>query len=176
MMEHAGLIHLYVGDGKGKTTAAAGLALRALGSGRRVLFSQFLKGKPSHEIRPLQQLGAAVLRADNATKFVFRMSEEEKAEATRNHTRALEEIRGRMLAGEFDLIVLDEVVDAANCQVIPLAALLALLDEKPPAAELVLTGRNPAPELVERCHYHTEFVCRKHPYHQGVPAREGIEF
>lgn len=171
-----GLIHLYVGDGKGKTTAAVGLGLRALGCGKKVLFGQFLKGRPTGEIAPLANQGATVLRAKSGEKFVFQMSGEEKEEALRLHTQALEEIKREIRTQPYDLVILDEVVDAVNCGVIPLEMLTALLDDKPNGVEVVLTGRNPPAELVERSHYHTEFVCRKHPYQKGVPARKGIEY
>jgi cob(I)alamin adenosyltransferase len=175
-MAMAGLIHLYVGDGKGKTTAAAGLALRALGCGRKVLFGQFLKGRPTGEIAPLAQQGAKVMRAKVGEKFIFQMSPEEKEEAVRLHIQALEEMEREIRTGQYDLAILDEVVDAVNTGVIPLEKLTALLDGKPDELEVVLTGRNPPPEIVERSDYYTEFVCRKHPFQKGVPAREGIEY
>lgn len=172
----SGLIHLYVGDGKGKTTAAAGLAMRALGCGKQVLFGQFLKGRPTGEIASLAQLGAKILRAKSGEKFIFQLSPEEKAESVRLHTQALAEIGEEIASGRFDLVILDEVVDAVNSGVVPLEQLTALLDHRPDTVEVVLTGRNPPEEIVKRSDYYTEFVCRKHPYQRGVPAREGIEY
>ena len=97
----SGLIHLYVGDGKGKTTAAAGLAMRALGCGKQVLFGQFLKGRPTGEIASLAQLGAKILRAKSGEKFIFQLSPEEKAESVRLHTQALAEIGEEIASGRF---------------------------------------------------------------------------
>lgn len=173
-MEENGLVHLYVGDGKGKTTAAAGLALRALGQGKKVLFGQFLKGRPTGEIAPLEQLGATVLRAKTGEKFVFQLDEAERKETLLSHTQTLARIRE--LAPRFDLVVLDEVVDAMGCGMIPPQRLLEFVKAKPEGTELVLTGRNPPEELVTLCDYHTNFVCVAHPYQKGVAARRGVEY
>lgn len=170
------MVHLYVGDGKGKTTCAVGLAVRALGVGKRVLFSQFLKGRATGEIQPLEQLGADLLRAKAGDKFVFQMSTEERCQAKDLHTKTLLEIQKRMTSGQYDLIVMDEVVDAVNCGVVELSLLLELLAQRPKPVELVLSGRNPPEELVACCDYYTEFLCHKHPYQHGIPARKGIEY
>lgn len=171
-----GCVHLYVGDGKGKTTAAAGLALRALGCGKRVLFCQFLKGRASGELRPLAEAGAEILRAKTGEKFLFQMDEAELAQALREQQSCFEAAARRLLEDRFDLAVLDEVVDAVNAGAVELDALTGLIRTRPPHQELVLTGRNPDGALVELCDYHTDFVCRRHPYQSGLPARQGIEY
>lgn len=171
-----GYVHLYVGDGKGKTTAAVGLAVRALGQGKRVLFCQFLKGRETGEVGPLRQLGAQVLRAKHGAKFTFQMSPGELEEARALHRLCLSEAAGLIQAGGLDLVVLDEVVDAVNAQLIDLAELASLIQSRPPQTEIVLSGRNPHPDIVSLSDYHTEFVCRAHPYQKGVAAREGVEF
>ena len=174
-MEGKGLIHLYVGDGKGKTTAATGLALRALGNGKRVVFAQFLKGRATGETAMLEKLGAAIVCPQSGGKFIFQMTEQELAAQTQANLDALEHIIELTKAG-CDLLVLDEAVDAAACGLLPLEELLNALNERPAHLEVVLTGRNPPVELVGLADYHTEFICKCHPYHKGVPARKGIEF
>ena len=150
-----GLIHLYHGDGKGKTTAAMGLAVRALGCGRRVVIVQFLKGGATGELEPLQTLGATFYRGKAGQKFVFQMTEEEKAA-----TRALQtENLRRALA---------ELVDRELLQ-------NAVL-HKPAEQELAMTGRDPAPWMLDAADYITEMCCRRHPYEKGIPARKGVEF
>ena len=150
-----GLIHLYHGDGKGKTTAAMGLAVRALGCGRRVVIVQFLKGGATGELEPLQTLGATFYRGKAGQKFVFQMNEEEKAA-----TRALQtENLRRALAEPADRELLQNAVL-----------------HKPAEQELAMTGRDPAPWMLDAADYITEMCCRRHPYEKGIPARKGVEF
>lgn len=171
-----GLVHLYVGDGKGKTTAAVGLAARFLGRGGKVLFCQFLKGRPTGELEPLERLGAVVLRAATCGKFVSRMNEEELRALRESHGICLARAAEIAAAGTCGLVVLDEAVDAVNCGAIAQEALMALLERRARGVEIVLTGRDPAPALVEAADYHTEFQRRRHPYDRGIPAREGVEY
>lgn len=174
--QNKGYVHLYVGDGKGKTTAATGLAVRFLGSGGAVLFCQFLKGRPTGEIAPLEQLGAEVRRAKTSEKFFFQMDDVEKAQVRESHGRLLADAAADAAAGRFGLIVLDEVVDAVNCGAVEEGALLELLCGRNPATEVVLSGRNPGPAIVAAADYYTDFVCRAHPYQKGVPSRPGVEY
>lgn len=171
-----GLVHLYVGDGKGKTTAAVGLVVRFLGMGGTALFCQFLKARPTGEIAPLQQLGAEVRRAKTSEKFFFQMDDAEKAQVRESHGECLSQAAVDAASGRYGLIVLDEVVDAVNCGAVGLAALLALLEGRHPTTEVVLSGRNPDPAIVAAADYYTEFVCRSHPYKKGIPSRPGVEY
>lgn len=171
-----GLVHLYCGDGKGKTTAAAGLSVRAAGAGFRVLFVQFLKGRPSGEIAVLSALpNVRVLRGKAGTAFSFQMTGEQKQAARAVHDRHLAEAVRAAGAGECDLLVLDEAVGALNKNLLDGALLRGLVLEKPEALELVLTGRNPPDWLVEAADYVSEIRKVKHPFDRGIPAREGIE-
>lgn len=172
----SGLVHLYVGDGKGKTTAAVGLAVRAVGHEEPVLFCQFLKGRETGEIAQLRALGIEVQRAKTGERFFFQLSPAEQEELRKTHGQCLQEAAQAAAEGRYRLIVLDEVVDAANCGAVEYPALLALLAGRAPGVELVLTGRNPDPQLVEQADYLTEFVCRKHPYQRGIAARAGVEY
>lgn len=167
-----GLVHLYWGAGKGKTTAAMGLALRALGAGRRVAVVQFLKGRDSGEIPLLEGLGAQVFRGKAGTKFSFQMTGAEKAE-----TRALQtDHLRRALALDAELLVLDEACAAWQTDLIDRDLLRAAVLDRPEGREVVLTGREPPEWMREAADYVTEMRCHRHPFEQGVPARRGVEF
>ncbi|WP_296047165.1 cob(I)yrinic acid a,c-diamide adenosyltransferase [uncultured Gemmiger sp.] len=165
------MLHLYWGNGKGKTTAAMGLALRALGHGRRVVIVQFLKDGTSGEIAPLRAAGAAVYACPNA-KFTWLMDEADKAAAREASARAL----GQALAGPFDLLVLDEACAALKSGILDEALLRRAVAFAKNGREVVLTGRDPAPWLQEAADYSTEMRAHKHPYADGVAAREGVEY
>lgn len=167
-----GLVHLYAGDGKGKTTAAMGLALRALDNKKRVTVVQFLKGMPSGEVDLLHQLGATVYRAENITKFVFQMTEQEKIEAKAAYTQLLQQAACQPT----DLLVLDEACAACVLEMVDVQMLKDVVQKRPEGLELVLTGRDPAQWMIEAADYYTEMCCRKHPYEKGIAARKGIEF
>lgn len=167
-----GLVHLYWGEGKGKTTAAMGLALRSLGAGRRVVIVQFLKGRQTGEIPLLEQLGARVLRGKAGLKFSFQMNEEEKAETKALQTENLR----RALECDADLLVLDEACAAWQTELVDRELLRQAALDRPQGREVVLTGRNPPDWMREAADYSTEMKCHRHPFEQGVPAREGVEF
>lgn len=171
-----GLIHLYVGDGKGKTTAAMGLAVRAKGAGKRVLVAQFLKGQPTSELGPLGTLGIDVVRTEEMKKFVFQMNEGELSAARADCRAVLDRVRRAVEGREYDLLVLDEAVDAVNVGLIDSKELLSILAGRDANTEVVMTGRNPGEDLVEAADYLTEMTARKHPYQRGVASRKGIEF
>ena len=165
------MLHLYWGNGKGKTTAAMGLALRALGHGRRGVIVQFLKDGTSGEIAPLRAAGAAVYACPNA-KFTWLMDEADKAAAREASARAL----GRALAEPFDLLVLDEACAALKSGILDEALLRRAVAFAKNGREVVLTGRDPAPWLQDAADYSTEMRAHRHPYADGVAAREGVEY
>ena len=165
------MLHLYWGNGKGKTTAAMGLALRALGHGRRVVIVQFLKDGTSGEIAPLRAAGAAVYACPNA-KFTWLMDEADKAAAREASARAL----GRALAEPFDLLVLDEACAALKSGILDEALLRRAVAFAKNGREVVLTGRDPAPWLQDAADYSTEMRAHRHPYADGVAARKGVEY
>lgn len=167
-----GLVHLYCGNGKGKTTAAMGLALRALGQGMQVVVVQFLKNGTSGELEPLKKLGAAVYSGQPGAKFTFQMNAEEKAQATKENNARLAEA----LQQPCDLLILDEICAARNSGMVDEALAKQAVLERPQHREVVLTGRNPEAWMVEAADYITEMQPRRHPYEQGIPARKGIEF
>ena len=171
-MERTGLLHLYYGDGKGKTTAAMGLALRALGSGKKVVVLQFLKGGQSGEIPLLEQLGAKIYRGKAGQKFVFQMNEAEKA-ATRD-------LQNRNLVAamteDADLLVLDEAGSAWELDMVDKALLQKAVLARPAAQECVLTAHAAPRWMLDAADYVTEMKCCRHPYQKGIAARKGIEY
>lgn len=167
-----GLVHLYWGDGKGKTTAAMGLALRALGSGKRVVIVQFLKGGRSGEIPLLEQLGAKIYRGKAGQKFVFQMNDAEKAA-----TRELQNANLRAAQQEpADLLILDEAGSAWELDMVDKELLKAVVLERPAEQECVLTAHGAPDWMLEAADYSTEMKCHRHPYQKGIAAREGIEY
>lgn len=171
-MDNMGLVHLYCGDGKGKTTAAMGLCLRALGHGRRVTVVQFLKDGSSGELEPLRRLGAVVYAGKASTHFASAMSAREKQDTKALHDRFL-----RQAATEpCDLLVLDEACAAVQTGLVDEALLKKAVLTKPDGQEVVLTGRNPPDWMVEAADYITEMQCHRHPFSRGIRARKGVEY
>ena len=171
-MKRTGLLHLYYGDGKGKTTAAMGLALRAMGSGKRVVILQFLKGGKSGEVPLLEQLGAKVYRGKAGQKFVFQMNEAEK-EATRQLQNA--NLTAAM-ADPADLLILDEAGSAWELDMVDKALLQKAVLERPAEQECVPTAHGATQWMTDAADYATEMKCYRHPYQRGISARKGIEY
>lgn len=171
------LLHVYTGDGKGKTTAAMGLALRALGHGRKVLVAQFLKDGRSGELSPLSAIpGCTVFRGEGVQGFASLMDEAARAEVLRREcvqAAALTDLIGRTSP---DMVVLDELATAAGMACLSRSAAKALLDAALACAETVVTGRGAPDWLLDRADYLTQCVCLRHPYQRGVSAREGVEW
>lgn len=169
-----GLVQVYTGPGKGKTTAALGLALRAVGQGLRVHIVQLMKGVEYGELRSLARIPEISIAQFGGDRWVdpkdIREEDCEQARAGLAHARQV------MLGGQCDLLILDEVNVAMSYKLLPVGAVLALLREKPPSVEVVLTGRGAPPAIVEAADLVTRMVDVKHPYREGIPARRGIEF
>jgi cob(I)alamin adenosyltransferase len=171
-----GLIQVYTGNGKGKTTAALGLALRAVGHGLKVLMIQFMKGDLLYgEVETARQLSPYLtLRRVGREAFISKnkidpLDVEKAREGFLLAKKAIED-------KAYDVVILDEMNMAVDFGLVPLSDLLQLIDSKPETVELILTGRNAGPEILERADLVTEMVERKHYYREGVPAREGIEW
>lgn len=172
-----GLIHIYCGDGKGKTTAATGLAVRAAGRGKRVVIARFLKTDDSGEVPVLKQIpGITVIPCTKTFGFYFRMTEEQKAEAAVYYSGLLEQAWQTAKEQKAGLLVLDEIMAVCNYGLVNEKRLLELLESKPEELEVVMTGRNPSEILLEKADYVSEIVKQKHPFDQGIGAREGIEY
>lgn len=171
-----GCIHIYTGDGKGKTTAAVGLAVRFAGNGGKVLFTQFLKDGTSSEIGVLKEIPNIRVRSfTEQLGFSFYMNEEQKKSAAEKYTAYLKEIIGTAEKMTNGLLVFDEALAAYNLDFIDHTLFLNFLKNKPESLEVVLTGRDPAPELVALADYVSEVRKVKHPYDRGIMARWGIE-
>lgn len=171
-----GYLHIYYGDGKGKTTAAAGLTLRMLGSGGAVVFAQFLKPVPTGEIRMLAELPRVTLfLGQSGSAFSYDMTPLQREETLALHLRHFAQATLAARHGT-SLLVLDEILGAIECGLFPEEVLLTWLRDRPEPLEVVLTGRNPTPSLLVLGDYLTEMRCVRHPYDKGIPAHEGIEY
>ena len=177
-METKGLILVHTGDGKGKTTAGLGLALRAWGSGLRVLILQFIKGGWKYgELEAIERLGQLDGRIEIRPLGLGLMrSDEDREKHIRAAAKALQESERMMVSGQYDLIIFDEINYAVKFGLISLDDVLALLDKKPEKLHVLLTGRAARPELIERADLVTEMKLVKHPYQKGIKAQQGIEF
>jgi len=170
-----GLVEIFTGSGKGKTSAALGVILRALGHGLRVHIIFFMKGNfPYGERNMLPQLPNVSFQSFGHEHFVDpqNVQVEEREQAS----EALQAARAAIDSGKFDLVVLDEVNVAVAWKLIEVEDLLKLIDEKPQNVELILTGRHADQRLIERADLVTEMVEVKHPYQKGIKARKGIEY
>lgn len=167
------MIHIYTGSGKGKTTAAVGAAVRMAGYGRKVLFAQFLKGARTGETELLQSApDITVLRCDKKYGFFGSMTDDDKENIKASHNKNLSYIIERMQ--EFDMIVLDEIFDALNYNLADYKTVRQIAENF--GGELLMTGRNPDKYFEDAADYITEMKKIKHPYDNGVLAREGIEY
>lgn len=173
-MQDKGLLHIYCGDGKGKTTAAIGLAIRACGAGMKVCFAQFMKSGSSSEWQILnKENNIETMIAKNEFGFTWKMTEDEKAKLRDINTRTLEAIVAEKT--KYEVLILDEIISAYQHNLVDKNLLLQLLEARK-NLEIVLTGRNPAEELLEQADYITEMKSIRHPYEKGIQARKGIEF
>ncbi|MBQ3405246.1 MAG: cob(I)yrinic acid a,c-diamide adenosyltransferase [Oscillospiraceae bacterium] len=169
-------VHLYCGNGKGKTTASVGLALRACGAGKRVLFTQFFKNGSSSEISALKSHeGVTVYVCENYHGLWHRMDEEQRARAREDYTGLLRRVLSEAKKG-YGLLVLDEAVSACKRGIIPESELIDFLKNRPEGLEVVITGREPSDALMEQADYITEMKKLRHPFDRGIAARRGIEF
>ncbi len=172
-----GLIHIYCGDGKGKTTAATGLAVRAAGSGMRVLFARFLKNENSAELHILDQIsGIEVIHLSESYGFYHTQTEEEKGKTQRMYRDVWRQAIQKVKSGAYGMLVMDEFMAADRYGLIPHEEALQFLKEKPESLEVVLTGRDPAEDLTDLADYVSEIRKVKHPFDCGISARRGIEY
>ena len=171
------MVHVYHGDGKGKTTAAMGLAIRSAGVGNLVVIVQFLKGSPTGEIEVLSRIQEiTVLRNQEDLGFVKWMTEEEKKQAEMMHNINLMQAIELINQGKCDLLVLDELASTYNYGLVDQNMVQTLLEMRPKDLEIVITGREPAQLFMDHADYITEMKKIRHPYDNGTPARKGVEF
>lgn len=171
-----GLVHIYEGTGKGKSTAGVGLAVRCAGCGFDVVYSQFLKDGTSGEMEILHKIpNIKVMVEEKHFPFSFLMTEEQKSEATEYYTRLFDEVTSYAVEHNCRLLVMDELLDLCNAGLIDTKKVVDFLKNRPEELEVVMTGRNPKQELVDLADYITKMEKVKHPFEQGIPARKGIE-
>jgi cob(I)alamin adenosyltransferase len=172
-----GLVHIYTGNGKGKTTAAIGLGIRACGRGMKVLMVQFLKGTDTGEIYTLKKLEPdfTLHRRTEVKKFTCSMSKKEKDEAKAVQKELFDFAVNSMKSGEWDLIILDEIMAAISSGFIEVDNVVDFIKGRPDNVEIALTGRNAPAELILLADYVSEIRAVKHPMKKGIPARKGIE-
>ena len=172
----SGLIHLYCGDGKGKSTAAAGLAVRCAGGGGRVLFSSFLKDDSSGERNILMGIENIDLMENPDKIGFYKFMDDTEKEACREICRkTFERIKAAVSLNDYDLLVMDEIIPVINHGLINEDELLSFLETRPEKLEVVLTGRDPSDRLLETADYVTEMRKVKHPFDRGIGARKYIE-
>jgi cob(I)alamin adenosyltransferase len=168
-----GRVQVYTGDGKGKTTAALGLALRAAGAGLKVYLAQFVKGMHYSELDALDRFSDCItVEQYGRDCFIYKTPDPQDIQAARH---GLEETRRIMSSGAYDMIILDEASIATYYNLFSVEDLLAFIDARPPGVELVITGRRADERIVERADLVTEMKEIKHYYTKGVQARDGIE-
>jgi len=169
-----GYIHIYTGPGKGKTTAALGLGLRAAGAGFNVYMIQFMKGRRYSELDAVEKLDNFNIVQHGRDEFVSKENPEQIDIdlATKGFKHAKEVVKNK----KYDMVILDEINVAVDYNLIALESVLQLIEEKPENLELVLTGRYVHPEIVKCADLVTEMLEIKHPYQQGVMARKGVDF
>lgn len=172
-----GLVHLYFGDGKGKTTAAVGLGIRACGRGKKVLLIQFLKDYNSGEIIALESFNERfrILKGEPVKKFISCMNSEDKEKTIENQHQMFKTALQIICDESYDMIILDELVDAVNLGIVDMKEVEEFLKSKAESLEVVITGHNPKEDFFELCDYITEIKKIKHPFDKGICARIGIE-
>ncbi len=168
-----GYIQVYTGNGKGKTTAALGLALRAMGAGLKVYIAQFVKGATYNEIKAMRShLPELTLQQFGRRGFIHNKPSPSDIKIAQ---RGLREVTRIIQSGTYDVVILDEITIALFYEMFPLSDVIKILTEKPSRLEIIITGRKAPPELLEIADLVTEMKAVKHYYEQGVAARPGIE-
>lgn len=173
--EGLGLVHIYTGDGKGKTTAALGLALRAAGHGLRTYIAQFMKGQDYGELEAVKRL-SPLITIEQFGQAGFVHVKQATAEDVALAHAGLERVRQALHSGQYDIVVMDEINVALFFELLTVDEVLSLIENRPPGVELVLTGRRVPEKLIAHADLVTEMREIKHPYQKGIKARRGIEY
>ncbi|MDD4900225.1 MAG: cob(I)yrinic acid a,c-diamide adenosyltransferase [Candidatus Omnitrophica bacterium] len=166
------MIQVYTGNGKGKTTAALGLALRAAGAGLKVYIAQFAKGRACSELVALKKFKNVKAEQFGSCRFIRKISQQDKNSAK----KGLQKVRSVLKSKKFSLVILDEINVSLNLGLLQLNDVLELIQKTPAATELILTGRNACKEIVELADLVSEIKDVKHYFEKGVTARKGIEY
>jgi cob(I)alamin adenosyltransferase len=170
-----GYVQVYTGNGKGKTTAALGLAFRAAGRGFRTYVAQFLKAQPTGEIEAAKKLAPLITIEQFGREGFITVKDGPEDEDIRRAMTGLSKARQALLSGDYRIVILDEINTAVHFKILPEKDILELIDRRPAAIELVLTGRYAPASFIDRADLVTEMTEVKHYFAKGVKAREGIE-
>ena len=180
MMKKNGLVLVHTGEGKGKTTAAIGLAVRAWGDGFRILILQFIKGSWKYgelaALKALAEIDGRIEIRPSGIGFTRKATAEEMTTHRKKAQAALQEAASEMTSGQWDMIVVDEINYALKFGLLEEQEVLELLSQKPADLHLVLTGRDALPAVIDRADLVTEMKLIKHPFQKGIRAQKGIEF
>lgn len=173
-----GLVQVYTGEGKGKTTAAIGQGIRAYGNGLKVYMIQFLKSGKTGELTTIEELGEnfKIFRFEKPKDFTWNLNEEELEELRLEIRDGYKFILDVIKENKCDLLIIDEVMAVLSNKFLSVEDVLYIIDNKPKNMEVILTGRNVPSEIIEKSNLVTEMKCIKHYYNEGIPAREGIEY
>lgn len=178
-MEGQGMLHLYIGSGKGKTTAAVGLSVRALGRDMKVLFAQFLKNSETGEKLILEQFPGKLcfFRPMQRHKgFIWNMTPKQLEETGEDVRSGWEYLKSEIISGKWDMVVLDEILDCVSCNLIAGDEILETIIKRPHGVEVVCTGRDASEEFRKKADYISFIEAVKHPYEKGFAGRPGIEY
>lgn len=171
-----GLVHIYHGDGKGKTTSAMGLCCRAAGAGMRVLIYQFMKDGSGNERKVLEAFpNVTFANEEREVRFSFHMSRKQKEQEKERYRTEILQVFEMARRESYDVLLMDEILYAISLSLLEEELLTAFLDHKPEGLEVILTGQNPSERIKDRADYVSRIVKEKHPYDSGISAREGIE-
>lgn len=171
-----GLVHIYFGNGKGKTTTGMGLITRAAGYGYKVLLYQFMKNNKTSERKILEQVeNITILDGLEQEKFSFQLTQEEKKERLAYYNEQFRKVTELAVSGEYDVLFMDETIYTISAGLLDEALVLEFLKNKPDKLEVILTGNTPSEAMIEAADYVSEIRKVKHPYDKGQASRMGIE-
>lgn len=178
MKLNKGLVQVYTGNGKGKTTAAIGLGMRAYGNGLKVYMIQFLKGGPTGELKTIDELGDnfKLFRFEKQRDFVWNLNEAEKEELKLEIREGYKFILNTIKENKCDILIIDEIMGVLYNKFLTVEEVIYIIDNKPETMELILTGRDIPEEILKKSNLVTEMKCIKHYFEEGVEARKGIEY
>lgn len=172
-----GFTHIYCGEGKGKTTAATGLAIRAAGNDMKILFVRFLKNEDSSELKVLDTIPQIhVMHLEKSYGFYNTLHDSEKREMEDTYHKLWDDMKCEVASGRYQVLIIDELMAACQYKIIEVAEVLRFLEQKPEELEVVMTGRYPDEKLIAIADYVSEVKKVKHPYDYHIGARKGIEY
>ncbi|MCI7814698.1 MAG: cob(I)yrinic acid a,c-diamide adenosyltransferase [Lachnospiraceae bacterium] len=176
MKKGTGLVHIYYGNGKGKTTTGMGLSIRAAGYGYKVLLYQFMKNNKTSERKVLEKVeNITIIDGKEQVKFSFQMTPEEKEEQRKFYNEEFQRITAKAVEEHYDVLFMDETIYTVSAGLLDEALVLDFLRNKPENLEVILTGNTPSEEMIALADYVSEIGMIKHPYQKGQAARNGIE-